>query len=866
MLYEESGDMALSSVSGLPSADLLPRTGRLNMRGSAAATLNTVGKLSPEATALAFVQSDDIATQLQYLDRARLDMEKSLNELNLILNGDSDSLKSLSITNGLHEQAVDEILQYINTDIGLAQDVDNLNVMIRNEIQPMLTDVYSMLEEHVPESERRLKGIFEHKSGIARETFAPSSSPRGGSSSQPPVRPEDYAKEYPPGGFEFLQGKSPKVENLLKKMLKETHTTLQFDPTNRSPGGIGTFGRHHHRRRHGSVERRRQHAKRRLEQTGLQDALATCPASCDNIENDVDRKACNCADLFKCVDALKDTDMAVLMSRGLVDRDTGTIEVEKADLSNERLWAAGANGESLFDENGRLQTQSNNALNDVFDAGQFLAKINRIRGLSMQEKCDELLDEFHVPCRDWQDGCSGSDGRSYRLVSISLEGALHGMLLLLINHGAQCQTTILSLSFFVDLESTQTIDEICDAIDSPEPITFASMSEAFDGESTRQESCDANDYLPSEQELLKAGTKGVKNFFNSFAYGITTASINSSLGNGEQIFIRDNYDAATSPLGGNPQPIGLTNFARSQGVIVGQSNTCSSLEAATKAIDGSVATSSCTTNDSGGVFWEVDLGRIRNIAYVKIYSRRSLVNCGNCEILKPGIKLTFSDGDPVNDRPMIMVSYPNRPDVGAAYFFPRPRTKARFIRISQDDDRILQTGRIDLGEVEVMGWEETEFIQKVREIADAKFKDEAVPNVDDENVFVQNCFAAADDAAAAAACNPFTSSRLHTVITGDSFRINVSTPNWDNDNNEFRLESRFDAWDFNGAWINRHVETISLGDIITPGYVKLAIDGAMQTKIESNVKVQVEECYKRECKLDTKVSKIGAISLFALMT
>lgn len=49
--------------------------------------------------------------------------------------------------------------------------------------------------------------------------------------------------------------------------------------------------------------------------------------------------------------------------------------------------------------------------------------------------------------------------------------------------------------------SQQTVDEICDAIGSPELITFASMSEAFDEESTRQESCDINDNLPTAETL-----------------------------------------------------------------------------------------------------------------------------------------------------------------------------------------------------------------------------------------------------------------------------------------------------------------------------------------------------------------------------
>lgn len=414
MIHEQSEEKASSSDSHVTD---LSRNGHMNMRGSAASVLAAVGKTSSDATALTFAQSNDIATQIHHLEQAKLDMDTSLNELNLILTGDADVVRSASNMYGIQQQGVAQILEYINEDIGLAQGVDDLNAIIRNEIQPMLADVYSLLEETLPETERRLAGIFEHTSNFARETFAPSTSPSGDSSSQPPVRPEDYAKSSHPDGFEFVQGKSPNVENLLKEMLKDTHTAGFFDPTSRSPRGMGSFLNHHHRRRHGSVGRRNQHAKRRLEEIGSQDALQTCPASCADIEDDILRKECNCADLYKCANALKDTDMVVLMSRGVVDKDTGTIEVEKADLSNERLWAAGTNGESLVDDSGNLKQTTNAALDDIFDARQMLVKMNRIRGFVLHEKCEELLDEFHVPCRDWQDGCSGSDGRSYRLVS-----------------------------------------------------------------------------------------------------------------------------------------------------------------------------------------------------------------------------------------------------------------------------------------------------------------------------------------------------------------------------------------------------------------------------------------------------------------
>lgn len=76
------------------------------------------------------------------------------------------------------------------------------------------------------------------------------------------------------------------------------------------------------------------------------------------------------------------------------------------------------------------------ALNDLFDAGKLLVKENTIQGFATQAStllqglesppqgneanflqiCDALLDEFHVPCADPDNGCSSSDGQSYRMV------------------------------------------------------------------------------------------------------------------------------------------------------------------------------------------------------------------------------------------------------------------------------------------------------------------------------------------------------------------------------------------------------------------------------------------------------------------
>ena len=152
--------------------------------------------------------------------------------------------------------------------------------------------------------------------------------------------------------------------------------------------------------------------------------IDVCEERC-NQEDPNARKLCDCLDLFMCVRQLKYNDYAVMFSRGLVDESTGTIEIEKENVDNSRLWRE---GDSVLDEDGNLVKEANTAAEDIFDAEALLNKINRIQGLAMpvagnsakNENCDALLSEFHVPCKDWRNGCSGSDGRSYRMVRIGL--------------------------------------------------------------------------------------------------------------------------------------------------------------------------------------------------------------------------------------------------------------------------------------------------------------------------------------------------------------------------------------------------------------------------------------------------------------
>ena len=416
-LLHEKSDGASFSVSYQEDLEYLLRKKRLNMRGSAAPALAVGGEA---ATALSIAQSDNIATQLQHLDQAQLDMDQSLNELNLILTGDSDAIESLSHTFGLRKQDIQKFLDYIDTEIDLSQDVDKLNMMIRNEIHPMLADVYSVLEEQVPEAERRLKGIFDHSGATRTETQRESHGPSGaptGPSSQNTFPPRDHKQSFP----NFKLNPKQLDHSLLKKMLKENHFAGFPDLATLFSRSGSPFVRHHlHRPQHGSIGRRIQHVNRRLDDSGSEYVFETCLLSCVDIVDETERKECNCRDLYYCSQRLKDSDFAVLFSRGLVDEETGTIQVETVNLDSNRLWDASAEGTSLFDESGNFKTESNIAFGDLYDAGQLLVMVNTIRGLALQEKCDELLDEFHVPCKDWQDGCSGSDGRTYQLVSTPL--------------------------------------------------------------------------------------------------------------------------------------------------------------------------------------------------------------------------------------------------------------------------------------------------------------------------------------------------------------------------------------------------------------------------------------------------------------
>ena len=104
--------------------------------------------------------------------------------------------------------------------------------------------------------------------------------------------------------------------------------------------------------------------------------------------------------------------------------------------------------------------------------------------------------------------------------------------------------------FFLDY-FLQTIDEICDAIDSSELITFSSMSTAFDEETTAEASCYVG-IQPRGVQLLDAGSNAATFLFQDFK---VQAPADNNLSDDAQFLIPDAiaggqafYDSSSSPI------------------------------------------------------------------------------------------------------------------------------------------------------------------------------------------------------------------------------------------------------------------------------------------------------------------------------
>ena len=224
------------------------------------------------------------------------------------------------------------------------------------------------------------------------------------------------------------------------------------------------------------------------------------------------------------------------------------------------------------------------------------------------------------------------------------------------------------------MQYEQTIDEICDTIDSSERITFASMSAVFDDEITLQDSCETNadgsSVFPSDEELLTVAKTRVGDTIGAISTTLEANSdsvrtldnwsrvlqeINNSKMTIDDTFIlnclqdEQNCCPFSTPSGNfegdfcgtlrynNPTNVALQSF----GASATQSSTSGSsgIHAATNAIDGKVSGSILTRDDLAGITLTnpeqtpsltIDLkANYKHIRKFVIYSARESANCGN---------------------------------------------------------------------------------------------------------------------------------------------------------------------------------------------------------------------------------------------
>ena len=386
------------------------------MRGSAVPDLSVVSSLAASAPglkensdALALLRSNDAALLIKELDKSRLALDRGLNDLHLLVGGDYEMLLSTAQDAGIEGYGVESMREVINSFPDLVETVNFMSTMLQQEILPIVANTRKTLTKQLPESERHLAGLFEGHSRSDDETSqqdttrSTSNGHTDESASSSTSHHEGFASAFEEEGKrkfmdEMVRREFPGMRDML--LVKNIRGGMNF-PGHRSH-------RSHIRSKSDvvgqSTRRNRNRDARRLQQqdqtSDIDCSIDTCGLGYIEIVNATQRKRCNCKDLFECVSQLSYTDYAVIFSRGLVDEAAGVIDVPEAD-----------------DEVSDLS-----ALNDIYDAKNLLRKINRIQGFVMpgRQDCDSLLNEFHVPCTDWQFGCSESDGKSYRMVSFEV--------------------------------------------------------------------------------------------------------------------------------------------------------------------------------------------------------------------------------------------------------------------------------------------------------------------------------------------------------------------------------------------------------------------------------------------------------------
>jgi hypothetical protein len=251
-------------------------------------------------------------------------------------------------------------------------------------------------EESTHFSKEHLNPFMESSSNNRNPTSSSSSSSTRNSNRQDEFTGTSYySQEHLKKVFADPSNLDGKLMNVLSgKDFNPRSFLATFAGSSGTGTGRGGWRQHHHHRHtpHSSSQQRR-YGGRRI-QSSVQ-AEDTCDGGCDDYPDANSRLTCNCADLVDCARGLKVNDYAVMFARGLLrDEETGIIDPEQ-----------------VF---------------DIFDANDLLGKISDISGVLAaidsngpnENDCSALLEQFHVPCRDWEDGCASSSGSSYPLVRL----------------------------------------------------------------------------------------------------------------------------------------------------------------------------------------------------------------------------------------------------------------------------------------------------------------------------------------------------------------------------------------------------------------------------------------------------------------
>lgn len=287
---------------------------------------------------------------MNQIAQAQFLVERSMNEMHLLLSGDDAKVTELATSVGVSKELVHQILHHFNSELGFAQEFDHLSTLLRDETLPAVAEAMRLLAADNPQIEsafestsRQLAGLFEENGEnifggniFGDDASSSSSSSSFSSSSSSAFGEEGDYHSFP--NTENIQSfiEDPKMlDNLLRKMAGQGGIDL-LGLMKQSSGKMRHGGHHHRKHTTSMVRPNKQKSFRRLKQNirRLQQAPDTCNAGCDHIANDYQRKICNCRELIICTGNLKNNDAAVMFSRGLVDAESGTIEVEKVDYSN----------------------------------------------------------------------------------------------------------------------------------------------------------------------------------------------------------------------------------------------------------------------------------------------------------------------------------------------------------------------------------------------------------------------------------------------------------------------------------------------------------------------------------------------------